>query len=36
MIIKVNGVDLYYQKLGQGQPLILLHGHHWTVECTAR
>ena len=28
MIIKVNGVDLYYQKLGQGQPLILLHGHH--------
>ena len=28
MIIKVNGVDLYYQKLGQGHPLILLHGHH--------
>ena len=28
MIIKVNGVDLYYQKLGQGRPLILLHGHH--------
>lgn len=28
MIIKVNGVDLYYQKLGQGRPLILLPGHH--------
>ncbi|MDD6406586.1 MAG: alpha/beta hydrolase [Lactobacillus equicursoris] len=28
MIIKVNGSDLYYQKLGQGHPLILLHGHH--------
>lgn len=28
MIIKVNGVDLYYQKLGKGRPLLLLHGHH--------
>lgn len=25
---KVNGVELYYQKLGQGAPLLLLHGHH--------
>ena len=29
MIIKVNGVDLYHQTLGQGEPLILLHGHHF-------
>lgn len=25
---KVNGVELYYNKLGNGHPLILLHGHH--------
>ena len=25
---KVNGVDLYYHKLGKGAPLLLLHGHH--------
>ena len=28
MKIKVNGVELYYQKLGQGHPLMLIHGHH--------
>lgn len=28
MKIKVNGVEIYYQKLGKGHPLILLHGHH--------
>lgn len=28
MKINVNGVDLYYQKIGEGEPLILLHGHH--------
>lgn len=28
MKIQVNDVELYYQKLGEGQPLILLHGHH--------
>jgi len=25
---KVNGVQLYYYKLGKGTPLLLLHGHH--------
>ncbi|WEV39917.1 alpha/beta hydrolase [Lactobacillus sp. ESL0684] len=25
---KVNGNQLYYTKLGKGQPLLLLHGHH--------
>lgn len=25
---KVNGVDLYYSKLGKGEPLLLIHGHH--------
>lgn len=25
---KVNGVQLYYHKLGKGEPLLLLHGHH--------
>lgn len=28
MIEKVNGVKLYYHKLGTGAPLLLLHGHH--------
>lgn len=28
MIEKVNGVKLYYHKLGTGEPLLLLHGHH--------
>lgn len=28
MIAKVNGVNLYYHKLGKGAPLLLLHGHH--------
>lgn len=27
MKVKVNGVKIYYQKLGKGHPLILLHGH---------
>jgi 2-succinyl-6-hydroxy-2,4-cyclohexadiene-1-carboxylate synthase len=26
--ISINGVDLYYEKSGKGQPLLLLHG--WT------
>lgn len=25
---KVNGITLYYQKIGHGTPLLLLHGHH--------
>ena len=25
---KVNGVEIYYHKLGKGEPLLLLHGHH--------
>ena len=28
MKVKVNDVNIYYQKLGQGKPLILIHGHH--------
>lgn len=28
MKVNVNGVELYYQKLGSGQPLVLVHGHH--------
>lgn len=28
MKVKVNNIELYYQKLGQGHPLILIHGHH--------
>lgn len=28
MIERINGVQLYYHKLGQGTPLLLLHGHH--------
>lgn len=27
MYQKVNGVELYYEKAGQGQPIILLHGN---------
>ncbi len=27
MIAKVNGVELYYEKRGEGRPLILLHGN---------
>ena len=27
MWITVNGVELYYQKTGQGSPEVLLHGH---------
>ena len=25
---KDNGVELYYHKLGTGEPLLLIHGHH--------
>lgn len=28
MRTKINGVQLYYHKLGKGEPLLLLHGHH--------
>lgn len=27
MIVKVNGVEIFYQKTGQGHPLVLLHGN---------
>ena len=27
MFIKVNGIDLFYEKSGQGSPIILLHGN---------
>ena len=27
MILSVNGVSLYYEKHGQGQPLIMVHGN---------
>ncbi|MCL2253391.1 MAG: alpha/beta hydrolase [Lachnospiraceae bacterium] len=27
MIIRVNGIDLFYQKSGQGTPFLLLHGN---------
>lgn len=27
MIINVNGIDLYYEKYGEGRPLILVHGN---------
>ena len=27
MIAKVNGVELYYEKTGQGRPLLLVHGN---------
>lgn len=27
MLVKVNGVELYYEKCGNGRPLILLHGN---------
>ena len=27
MWITVNGVELYYQKTGQGSPVVLLHGN---------
>ena len=32
MNIKVNNVNLYYEKYGQGQPIILLHGNQETHE----
>ena len=27
MYIKVNGIELYFEKTGQGHPIILLHGN---------
>ena len=27
MIVSVNGIDLYYEKTGEGRPLVLLHGN---------
>jgi len=27
MYVKVNGIDLFYEKTGQGRPIILLHGN---------
>ena len=27
MLISVNGIDLFYECIGHGQPLILLHGN---------
>ena len=27
MLIRVNGINLFYESIGQGQPLILLHGN---------
>ncbi len=29
---KVNGIDIFYEKMGQGEPLILLHGNGETHE----
>jgi pimeloyl-ACP methyl ester carboxylesterase len=29
---KVNGLDLYYEIYGSGQPLVLLPGAFWTIE----
>lgn len=28
MRVKVNGIELYYHKIGHGAPLLLIHGHH--------
>lgn len=32
MELIINGINFYYQKLGKGHPLILLHGHHQDGE----
>ncbi len=29
---KVNGLDLYYELHGNGQPLVVLPGSFWTIE----
>ncbi|MEV8512329.1 alpha/beta hydrolase [Dactylosporangium sp. NPDC051484] len=29
---EVNGVSLWYEEQGEGEPLILLHGGFWTIE----
>ena len=33
---EVNGVRMYYEEHGSGQPLILLHGGLGSGGCTAR
>ena len=32
----VNGISLYYEEHGSGQPLILLHGGYAPARCTPR
>lgn len=32
MFIEINGIDIFYKKSGQGQPLIMLHGNGETHE----
>ena len=27
MIINVNGIEMYYEKYGQGRPLVMVHGN---------
>ena len=29
---RVNGLDLYYELHGSGQPLVVLPGSFWTIE----
>jgi len=29
---RVNGLDLYYELHGNGQPLVVLPGAFWTIE----
>ncbi|MEG0979808.1 MAG: alpha/beta hydrolase, partial [Oscillospiraceae bacterium] len=36
MIAKVNNIELYYEKSGQGKPLILLHGNGETHKIFKR
>ncbi len=31
----VNGVEVYYEVFGEGEPLILLHGGFWSIEMFA-
>ena len=32
MKIKVNNIELYYEKYGEGKPIILIHGNQETHE----